>query len=164
MPTLQTAFLKVVDRTANRLHPFGFTRWGLVMRLMAEGNAAIVSFQKSIYADADQLEFTINLSIVCGRLWTQEARPLSLAREVDGHLQERIGFLLDEPDDVWWSIEPGTDGDRLADEVSDLVATSAVPYLRQYLTTEALIELWASGESPGMTNIQRERFLRQLRS
>ena len=104
---VQAAFIRVVDATADKLRPLGFVRWGLVLRLLGQGNAAIVSFQKSRHADDEELEFTVNLSIVCGRLLDSDARPLSLAQEVDGHLRERIGFLLDDPEDTWWSIDLG---------------------------------------------------------
>jgi hypothetical protein len=159
---VDAALLRVVDATADKLRPLGFTRWGMVMRLLAEGNAAIVSFQKSIYADEEELEFTVNLSIVCGGLLGPDARPISVAQEIDGHLRERIGFLLDDPDDFWWTIEPWTDSEQLAAEISDLVVTRGVPYLMRYLRTEALIELWASGEAPGMTDLEQDRFLRKL--
>lgn len=160
---VHAALLRVVDETADKLQPLGFVRWGLVMRLLAEGNAAIVSFQKSKYADEEEIEFTINLSIVCGRLLDADARPLALTQEIDGHLRERIGFLMDDPDDIWWSIEPWTDSEKLAAEISDLVVTRGVPYLMQYMRTEALIELWASGEAPGMTDLEQARFLRALK-
>jgi hypothetical protein len=159
---VHAALIRVVDATADKLRPFGFVRWGLIMRLLGEDNAAIVSFQKSKYADDEELEFTVNLSIVCGRLLDSDARPLALAQEVDGHLRERIGFLLDDPEDTWWSIEPWTDSEQLAAEISDLIVTRGVPYLIRYLRTEALIELWASGESPGVTDLERDRFLREL--
>jgi hypothetical protein len=159
---VDAALLRVVDETADKLQPLGFVRWGPVLRLLAEGNAAIVSFQKSKYANDEEIEFTINLSVVCGRLLGSDARPLSLAHEVDGHLRERIGFLLDDPDDIWWTIEPWTDGEQLAAEISDLVVTRGVPYLMRYLRTEALIELWASGEAPGVTDLEQDRLLRAL--
>jgi hypothetical protein len=72
---VDAALLRVVDETADKLQPLGFVRWGPVLRLLAEGNAAIVSFQKSKYANDEEIEFTINLSVVCGRLLGSDARP-----------------------------------------------------------------------------------------
>ncbi len=163
--TLHSRFMSIVEATGDRVVPFGFGRWGQVMRLMREDNVALISFQKSKYADEEEIEFTINLGIVCGKLRRPNDPPLAAAREGWTHLSERIGYLTDDPDDHWWTLDWGTDVRGLAAELSELVVTRGVPYLMRYITTEALVEYWRSDESSETTSrFDRDRYLRRLLS
>ena len=65
--------------------------------------------------------------------------------------------------DTWWQLTTSTDCAALARELSVLLLARAVPYLEQYMNTGALIALWESGQSPGLTDVQRSRFLIEIK-
>ena len=72
-------------------------------------------------------------------------------------------MLLPDRFDKWWEITEATDRGSLAQEVSELILKKGVPYIESYLNTNALIALWESGHSPGLTDFQRVRFLSKLK-
>jgi hypothetical protein len=101
--------------------------------------------------------------VVCEALLDSYEPPLTTAGSAHGHLQERIGWLMPRPADHWWDITEATDVTALTSEVSDLIATKAAPYVMQYLDTDALIALWESGRSPGLTEKRRVEYLDKLK-
>ncbi len=149
----------VVASSAEKVSSLGFVRRGATLRKLSHGNAAIIEFQKSTKNDRHELQFTINIGIVCGKLIEEWRPPLARAGSVDAHLRLRIGMLLPERFDKWWQITEETDRDRLVAEVSSLILDQAVPYLERYLDTNALVALWESGKSPGLTEMQRISYL-----
>jgi len=87
---------------------------------------------------------------------------LQKADVTDAHLRLRLGWLLPDPGDKWWELTLETDVGLLAKELAELLVTKAIPYLEGFLSTDVLIELWESGRSPGLTDVQRARFLSGL--
>lgn len=155
-------FDRVIGDSAARIRALGFKRSGRILRLVRDGNAAVVEFQKSTSSPPGELRFTINLAVICGELLDDGRAGISKASSLDGHLVRRIGWLMSHPSDHWWTISCETVIDDLAREVSSLVLETAVPYLTQYLNTNQLMSLWRSGQSPGLTDVQRMRFLGRL--
>lgn len=160
---LEHAFDEVVSAVARTLKPIGFARRGLVLRVIDNSNAAIVEFQQSDKSSEERLFFTINLGVVCGDLLVSGVSDLRNACSMDAHLRQRIGTLLPDRKDKWWELTESSNIDSTAKELSELVAREAVPYIKSYLSTDALIRLWESGKSPGLTAVQRARFLSQLK-
>jgi hypothetical protein len=159
---LDTILTHVIKNAAEEVKGLGFQRQRLTLRLLREGNAGLVEFQRSQSNTDRTLRFTINLAVVCGLLLEPRQPILEKAGSANAHLRERLGFLLPEHGDKWWEITAATDWNDLSAEVSNLIHTKAAPYVMGYLRTDALIELWKSGSSPGLTAGQRERYLRQL--
>ncbi|GAB2175296.1 DUF4304 domain-containing protein [Dongia sp. agr-C8] len=153
---------RVIDATAQRLSTSGFHRRGAILRKIIESNAAIIEFQKSGKTDRNTIFFTVNIGVVCGALLGKEGQSVTKSKNVDAHLRQRIGMLLPERPDKWWKIPGDTDADELAVEISNLIDRVAVPYLQQYLRTDALLDLWETGVSPGLTDTQRLRCLEKL--
>lgn len=146
---------------ATILKPRGYRRSGTTFRKLADGNCAIVNFQRSRWS-ASGISFTVNLSIVCGQLLDPETEPLERALEYWGHLRTRLGNLLPERKDKWWQIEEGTDALALGREIVTAIDTLGLPYLDQYQSMPSLIALWRSGKGPGLTETQRTRYLAEL--
>ncbi len=153
---------KVVDMTMTKLKPLGFTRASNGLRKIDSGNLAIVQFQKSLANTKSNLRFTINLAIVCGALLDPQHPPLKKAGITYAHLRQRIGMLLPDRQDKWWEITGSQADDALAAEISDLIATTAAPYILRYLDSRELVRLWKNRISPGLTGAQRERYLEEL--
>jgi hypothetical protein len=71
-------------------------------------------------------------------------------------------MLLPDPHDKWWEITSTTDVDALVREIADLVLGKGVPYVSRYLDTNELVALWKSGQSPGITETQRTRYVQRF--
>lgn len=160
----EQSFASVVNATRAVVSPHGYRRSGALFRKIAKGNCAIIQFQRSRSNSGAHLKFTVNTSVVCGALLSDWQPPIDRAREMDGHLRNRLGFFLTPPRDTWWEIGADTDAARLIGEVASHIEAHAVPYLDSHLSTEALVALWRSGKAPGITKVQRDRYLAVLSS
>lgn len=156
--------IEIVKATAERLRPLGFTRRGMALRIMGLDTCGILAFQRSGKNSQDRCLFTVNLGIVCGKLLERDETELSKAQIIDAHVRDRIGSLLPDHHDKWWEITPSTDAQALAQEVVDLIVNKAVPCIQRYLSTESVIALWESGQSPGLTARRRVELLAVLKT
>jgi hypothetical protein len=132
---------------------------------MIRGNVAIIQFQRSQWNQRGDIRFTLNTSIVSARLLERfgHSADVSRASEADGHLRERIGFYSNAKLDTWWRLHEGSEATGIISEVLQLLEL-AVPYLDERSSDEALVELWQSGTSPGITEKQRNDYLAELGS
>lgn len=154
---------KLIVAIAQTLKPSGFERRGKVIKAISNGNAEIIEFQKSDKSSDRKIIFTINVGVVCGDLLDAERTDIKKSTTIDAHLRNRLGMLLETPNDTWWELTAFTDCDSLAKELSTLLVARAVPYLENYVHADALIALWESGKSPGLTVVQRSRLLSELK-
>ena len=158
----EESFEELLRASGERLKPLGFVRRGPVFRLLAHGNCGIIEYQRSDQSTGEKLVFTINLGVACGELLDSRRSGLEGARIIDAHLRQRIGMLLPDRTDKWWELTASTDRVSLMLEVVELLVTTGAPYVESHLETNALIALWKSGQSPGLTAFQRDRFLAKL--
>lgn len=161
--TPKEIFDEVVKEVGLRLKKLGFKQRGSVFRIAAESNCGIIEFQRSVKSSKETLLFTLNMGVVCGNLLDEGPSGIESAQIIDAHVRQRIGMLLTDRPDKWWTITESTNRDTLIQEVSDLTLTKAVPYVESYLNTNAMITLWESGQCPGLTDVQRIRFLAKLK-
>ncbi len=158
---LKTVLKSMVHTVATRLSVHGFAQRGLVLHKSAGSNIALIEFQLSDKTSKERVVFTINLGVVCSELSAGGATRKATA--MDAHLRQRLGFLLPERADKWWEITAQTNVLALAEQLSTTLEQSALPYLDEYVDSRTLIALWESGKSPGLTAVQRARFLDQLK-
>lgn len=157
------AFKKIIELLAEALRHRGYVKRGNSLRKISGEGVALVEFQKSVKNTADSLSFTINLAIALKSLMAEDAPELRRVGTVDAQLSERIGMLLAAKRDKWWVIDSDTDIDALEREIVQIVEERGVPYLEAYLEPAALATLWETGHSPGLTDVQRKRYLSRLR-
>lgn len=162
--TLQEVFAEVVAQAGIAAAAYGYVRKQGTLRRIVGDNAALINFQKNRWNSSDSVSFTLNLSIVCGALLDSSDTTIKSAKEYDGHLRQRIGYLTREAADKWWEVNKATRVDVLSAEIASLVVSIAVPYLERYVHTKDLIALWAGGESPGLTDVLRLRYLARLKA
>lgn len=124
---------------------------------ISEGPSSLVEMSRWLRDEA--IVFTINLGIVCGQLLEGDESSLKGVGIVDAHVRQRVGMLLPDRPDKWWTIDPKADTTSLIEEISGLIEREAAPYLDRYLNDDALVALWESGQSPGLTETQRLRYL-----
>ena len=160
---LKNEYEGVLRSVDSLLKSRGFKRRGQVFRLFSDGNCGIVEFQKSDKSSEDRLMFTINLGVVSGELLGADPATEKSLGSIDAHLRQRVGMLMPDRPDKWWVLESSTNAEALADELTNLLSERAVPFIQEYLSTDSLIALWEAGQSPGLTAVQRDRYLSALK-
>jgi hypothetical protein len=151
----------VVKATAQRLAPLGYKRSGLSFRLLRAPMAGLIVFQRSTSNTSECVKFTVNVGIVCGLL-LNEGVDLSKQGVWDAHNRTRLGEII-HGDDEWWTIDSTTDVHQMAAEIAGRVCDHAVPYIERSMNSAALIALWESGASPGLTRGQARESLAKLK-
>ena len=127
-----------------------------------DGNAAIINFQRSRWNSSESIAFTVNLSVVCGLLLDPDRVSVKTAKEYEGHLRKRIGWFMPDRRDKWWEISCATKAVVISADIANLIVQTAVPYLERHVRTEDLVDLWKSGESPGISEHLRVKYLATL--
>jgi hypothetical protein len=161
-PDINDRFEHIVTAGKAALERYGFRRNRKRYRKISGNMAAIIEFQRSTTNTSSRLLFTVNLAIVCDGL-QYPGVPIRKAAAMDGQLTERLGMLLPERRDKWWEITETTNIDALSAEIATLLTTYAIPYLERYLQPSALLALWDSGVSPGLTEKQANECSRKLK-
>lgn len=161
--SVEQNFKDLLDGIGRKLKTQGFTKRGNAFRRVASGNSAIVEFQRSQSSTSDAIRFTVNVGIICGRLLDEDQPDVSKAGSMNAHLRKRIGEFLPKPADQWWDLNGTTETNALATELSPLLDT-AIRFLLDHADDAQLIALWESGQSPGLTDRQRQRVLSELKA
>lgn len=158
------AFKEILKRNALALRAYGFSRSGSTFYLRKAGNWGVINFQKSKDSSVDNIVFTVNLGIASTRLlaFFSHIRPDMKPSVWDCHWRERLGYLLPEHSDIWWTINSTTPVDELGQEIQGYVVNLGVPELEKYISDEALRDLWLSGRAPGLTDFQRLMYVSVL--
>lgn len=152
---------RLIRRIDCEIGRFGYARNGNVFRKSNGEFLSLVELQKSRDSTPEVIKLTVNLGIVWRRL-LGVLDSFEKTKIADAHLMERIGFLLDERRDRWWAISSGSDLAVVEGEIASILEDRAIPYLEKYSNAPALVGLWNSGISPGLTKVQCERFLKKV--
>ena len=161
--SVEQNFKDLLVGIGRKLKAQGFTKRGNAFRRLASGNSAIVEVQRSQSSSSDTVRFSINVGIVCGRLLDEHQPDVSKAGSMHAHLRARIGAFLPEPTDQWWDMDGTTETGVLITELSPLL-DAATRFLLDHADDAQLIALWESGQSPGLTDHQRQRVLSELKT
>lgn len=158
---MNAEYENLLRRIDSEIGPFGYARKGGIFRKKSGDFLSIVEFQKSRDSLPEAIKFTVNLGVVWKRL-LGVFDSFEKAKFVDAHLMERVGFLLEERQDKWWTLSANTDSNVTKEEVCTVLVNKALPYLERYSNAVALVELWKSGISPGLTKVQCDRLLKKI--
>lgn len=143
------AFADLLEVIAQVLAAEGFARQGQTFHRRQGKNWQVINFQKSVASSADRVVFTINLGIASARLSAffggkdTKRKPKS----DDCQWRKRIGQLLPERQDVWWTIDASASVEGLILEILAAISRYALPALERYASDEALRDLWLSDGS-----------------
>lgn len=141
------------------LKPRGYAKSGSTFRLHNSDTIFIISLQSSTSSTSALAKVTLNLGAHIPVLQDpQQRNPSSWS----AHWHQRIGHLLPEKEDLWWSISTAEESRSVAAEIVRCVEQFGLPALAQVSTVSAIRRLWESGRSPGLTSGQRARYLQQL--
>ena len=159
----ELAFRSVVDGISAILKSHGFTKRGTAYRHLSEGNSAIIQVQRSQSSNNQVIRFTLNAGVISGKLLNGFGPELTKATEMHAHLRQRIGSFLSPPVDKWWDIDATSDASAVLAEITPRL-DAAAHYVLAHLADQQLIALWETGQSPGLTEGQRQRNLRDLKA
>lgn len=124
----------------------------------------VVGLQKSRSSTASSIKFTMNASIYVRRLLDPEYDDVENLVDYGGHCYWRIGDMLAEHRDLWWTIDDVPDGNEVSIEALNLVRDTLLPFLAAFSSEREVLELWQSGSCPGRTEKQRLQYLSALQA
>lgn len=96
----------------------------------------VINIQLSGFNSAKEAKFTINIGISIPLLraaWGSPAVEGAL-KEYDCELRTRIGSLLPDKNDKWWTVSSGSDPQELVHEVFGDISEYALPWLSKLKT------------------------------
>jgi len=143
------------------LKPHGYSKNGSTFRLRSNETVRVISLQSSTKSTSVFAKVTVNLGVHVLALQDPE-RPEKNPSVWSPHWNQRIGHLMPENRDIWWSIYSAQESVSVASEIARCVEQYGLPSLAQVATVKALRQLWESGRSPGLTEVQRIRHLQKL--
>jgi hypothetical protein len=141
-----------------------YKKRGSLFHSAIAGNWGVIGFQKSQSSTREEIAFTVNVGVVSARLARfspRRAKGEVLPTPDEWHWGHRLGFLMPEHDDVWWKIDGRSDSE-VTPGVGGALVQYAVPEIAKHASDEALRDLWLTGRSPGLTDLQRLRNLAVL--
>ena len=154
--------LNIARIVGTRLSAHGFSRRGLTLLKRASETTALIGLQSSTGSSSQRLKFTVNVGIKFEYLLSEREKKSTSVW--DSHLRWRLGQLLAQPNVTWCETPPGDNMLALGNDMALLIEETALPCINRYLDPRAAFALWESGQSPGLTDLQRVRFLERLKS
>lgn len=144
MPSADLLFRRLLKELRPSVAREGFRRNSQIFVIESEECWGIINFQKSLYSSAHEKKFTVNVAIAAKRI-------LSFYGEAANkppphwkcHWETRIGHFIPGQGDRWWTLSDESSFDPVFTEVAELVVGKAVPILKDHLTEERLLALWA---------------------
>ncbi len=148
------------------LKPQGFRRRGKTFVADGADVTLLVNLQSSTSSTKDELLVTVNLAVhslaLAERVYNEEA--IRSKSVWDSHWSRRIGFLTEHQQDYWWRIGDDEQAERASRHMAYILAEDGLPALREVDSTAKLKALWEQGQSPGLTEAQRVRYLELLKA
>lgn len=148
----------VVNAIANSLTSSGFRKAGNLFKREFGQIIHLIGLQSSTSSTATRAKVTLNLAIWCVPASDTDEKPSIW----NAHWRERIGYLMPEHTDKWWVLDSAAASTVAAAEIAMALARFGVPALDRLVSPDALRALWLSGQSPGLTDAQRLRYLARL--
>jgi hypothetical protein len=150
----------VAKSVAAVLGPLGFRKRGYVFFRNLETVIHLISIQSSVSSTSDTARMTVNLAVVCPSLLEPGRNPSVM----ESHWNERLGTLMPQAVDVWWTMSTPEETATAATEIAQAIQEFGVPALDEIRRSSDLFDVWRSGKSPGLTRKQREDYLSELGS
>jgi hypothetical protein len=134
-----------------------FRKSGLKFYSVRPEATLLVGLQSSVGTTREVLKITCNLAIVLHALGSRDNHDIWVS-----HWRKRIGDFMPEPRDHWWVCSTDDPARVAGREMAALLEGQALPEMDRLASGAAMIELWTSGRSPGITEYQRAQYLREL--
>ena len=102
----------------------------------------VVDFQTTWLNRPDRAEFTVNLNVILPfyhEKWTGQPLP-KYPGSAAAICSRRLGHLLPEKTDRWWTVTPSTNCTLVSRELAELVRSFGLPYLEKASDLQFLCE------------------------
>lgn len=129
------------------LRKMGWRGSGNRWEIPDEHSFGLLGLQKSRRSSREEISFTINLSVVSKESWEawrslrgegERALPHPGIAYARSDWSSRIGRLLPDARDTWWSVTPETDVAILGEELLCHIAERAAPAIHEQLWLRSL--------------------------
>ena len=117
----------------------------------------LVGLQSSVGTTRKALRITCNLAIVLHGLGSHDNHDIW-----NSHWRKRIGDFMPEPRDHWWVCSTDDTAGAAGREMATLLESQALSEMERLASRAAMIALWTSGHSPGLTKYQCAQYLRKF--
>lgn len=144
------------------LRPHGFRKSGTRFSRLSADVIHLIEVQGSRNSSSESARFTVNIGVFLLRLIDEDMREFTKPSIASAHWSARLGFLSPDKRDIWWDISTLDQAEVAAYEITSKVKLYALPVLENLGTSQALIELWQTGSSLGITEYQRNDYLKRL--
>jgi hypothetical protein len=134
--TAQESFAQFTNRyLAPGLRTLGFKGSGRAFELPSASHWVQLGIQRSRHSDASRIDFTLNCQVIGRAAWDEARRersdlperPSPNTRYGTFAWDRRIGLLMPDARDTWWTLTADTDQAALATEVLEAVRRWALP-------------------------------------
>jgi len=154
----------ILEAMSRVLKPKGFRKKATLFSRPRDGIVHLVGLQSSTGSTASSLKVTVNVAI-----WLEALAPVrggnpDAPSPWDAPWRERIGFLMPDHRDVWWTACTDDEAVEVAEAISTAIRDAVLPNLDKYGDSSKIIQDWQDGICTGITDYQRQEFLRKLAS
>jgi hypothetical protein len=152
----------IVARVQGVLKPNGFRKSGQTFTRDRGEVVHLINLQKSQSSSSDEVKITVNLAVWIKALAPIRAGVTDKPNVASSHWRQRIGFLSPQRYDKWWTVEGVSSAQLAGEEIATDLEEWGLPALDGLSSVQALVDLWNGGESPGLTSMECDRYLRAL--
>jgi hypothetical protein len=139
----------------------GFRKKGAVFAAEQNDTVLFIQLQNSLKSTRDFLVVTVNLGIF-SRVVAEKMRNTHEPNILEAHWRERIGHFTSNGSDKWWDIQNEKEARSCGAEITNILVNRVFPRMRSLASAANLKSLWLTGESPGLTDYERKRFVEAL--
>lgn len=144
------------------LAPHGYCAAGTLFQRELAQVVHLVELQSTQEEGAAHIAVTVNLGVFAPALVDADIREYIRPSIPQAHWRERIGILMPQRRDRWWSIENAAQAAAAGAEIAVCVEQYGLPPLARIPDIAALRRIWETGASPGLSDYQRRRHLERL--
>jgi len=143
------------------LRSLGFRTAGQRWTFDSQDAIGLIEFQRSRASSQGAIRFTVNVGVEY-RLLSNffGASSVGAPPKIEHcHWRDRLGFLMPEQHDLWWTIDSETDCHRLSEVLSGALRRYAVPTIMSRLSAKELLQELRLPTFRGATALQRLMYL-----
>jgi tRNA U55 pseudouridine synthase TruB len=101
-----------------------------------------VNLQKSVSSTSVSLKATVNLQVYSRTLTRAMGYSMGYPADPHRHWRERIGAVMPERRDTWWSAQTLPEAEQAGEEIAEALTRYGLPALHAVSSTEKLRALW----------------------
>jgi hypothetical protein len=144
------------------LEPLGYRQAGALFLHERPEVVHLVELQSSQVEDAAHIAVTVSLGVYAPALVDADIREYIRPSIPQAHWRERLGILMPQRRDKWWTIESAEQAATVAADIAVSLQEYGLPPLAKIPDLAALRKIWQAGASPGLSDYQRRRYLERL--